>query len=46
MVDSPCDTRAMPTSRLPRAGFILLALLSLGWGFNWPIMKLVITDIP
>ncbi len=36
----------MPTSRLPRAGFILLALLSLGWGFNWPIMKLVITDIP
>jgi drug/metabolite transporter (DMT)-like permease len=36
----------MPTSRLPRAGLILLALLSLGWGFNWPIMKLVIADIP
>jgi drug/metabolite transporter (DMT)-like permease len=36
----------MPISRLPRAGLILLALLSLGWGFNWPIMKLVIADIP
>lgn len=36
----------MPTTRLPRAGLILLALLSLGWGFNWPIMKLVIADIP
>ena len=36
----------MPTSRLPRAGLVLLALLSLGWGFNWPIMKLVITEIP
>lgn len=36
----------MSTTRLPRAGLILLALLSLGWGFNWPIMKLVIADIP
>ena len=36
----------MPSSRLPRAGIILLALLSLGWGVNWPIMKLVIADIP
>lgn len=38
----------MPTASttIPRAGLLLLALLSLGWGFNWPIMKTVITEIP
>jgi len=36
----------MPSSTIPRAGLILLGLLSLGWGFNWPIMKVVITEIP
>jgi drug/metabolite transporter (DMT)-like permease len=46
MVKFACDTRIMPSSHLPRAGLVLLALLSLGWGFNWPIMKLVIADIP
>ncbi len=46
MVKLACDTRIMPSSHLPRAGLVLLALLSLGWGFNWPIMKLVIADIP
>lgn len=33
-------------STIPRAGLVLLALLSLGWGLNWPIMKTVITEIP
>ena len=36
----------MPSSHIPRSGLVLLALLSLGWGFNWPIMKLVISEIP
>lgn len=36
---------AAPTT-IPRAGLVLLALLSLGWGLNWPIMKTVITEIP
>lgn len=36
----------MPISPIPRAGLVLLALLSLGWGFNWPVMKAVITEIP
>ena len=36
----------MPTSRIPRAGLVLLGLLSLGWGLNWPIMKVVITELP
>lgn len=36
----------MSSASIPRAGIVLLGLLSLGWGFNWPIMKVVITEIP
>ncbi|MBI3093545.1 MAG: DMT family transporter [Rhodocyclales bacterium] len=36
----------MSSTHIPRAGLVLLGLLSLGWGFNWPIMKAVITEIP
>ena len=36
----------MSSSTIPRAGLVLLGLLSFGWGFNWPIMKVVITEIP
>ncbi|MGE5385533.1 MAG: DMT family transporter [Betaproteobacteria bacterium] len=32
--------------RLPRQGLLLLAALSLFWGLNWPIMKIVLTEIP
>jgi drug/metabolite transporter (DMT)-like permease len=39
-------SRTMSSAPIPRAGLILLGLLSLGWGFNWPIMKVVITEIP
>lgn len=36
----------MSSTPIPRAGLVLLGLLSLGWGFNWPIMKVVISEIP
>ena len=29
-----------------RFGLVLLAALALGWGFNWPIMKMVLWDVP
>lgn len=29
-----------------RTGLVLLALLTLGWGFNWPVMKFVLRDVP
>ncbi|MDR2789122.1 MAG: DMT family transporter [Candidatus Accumulibacter sp.] len=35
-----------PHDRLPRQGVLLLALLSLFWGANWPIMKMVLTEVP
>ena len=31
---------------LPRLGFVLLALLSLVWGVNWPIIKVALSEIP
>lgn len=35
-----------PYQRLPRQGLVLLALLSLGWGLNWPVMKVVLSEVP
>ena len=35
-----------PHERLPRKGLLLLAALALGWGVNWPIMKIVLTEVP
>ncbi|HET7776788.1 MAG TPA: EamA family transporter [Azospira sp.] len=32
--------------RLPRQGLFLLAALALGWGFNWPVMKVVLAEVP
>lgn len=31
---------------LPRRMWILLALLTLGWGFNWPMMKMTLAEMP
>ena len=35
-----------PHERLPRQGLVLLALVSLGWGLNWPVMKVVLSEVP
>lgn len=35
-----------PHDRLPRQGLMLLAALSLFWGANWPIMKMVLSEVP
>jgi drug/metabolite transporter (DMT)-like permease len=31
---------------LPRSTWLLLACLTLGWGFNWPIMKIALAQMP
>lgn len=36
--DQPAESNA------PRTGFVLLGLLSLFWGINWPMMKWAVTD--
>lgn len=32
-------------SRLPATGFVLLASLGLFWGLNWPVMKIVLSEM-
>jgi drug/metabolite transporter (DMT)-like permease len=34
------------SSRLSPFGLVLLAVVTLGWGFTWPINKLVVDEIP
>lgn len=35
-----------PHSSLPGGGLALLVLLTLFWGFNWPVMKFTLAEIP
>jgi drug/metabolite transporter (DMT)-like permease len=35
-----------PPHTLPRSTWLLLAALTLGWGFNWPTMKLALAQMP
>jgi drug/metabolite transporter (DMT)-like permease len=35
-----------PHATLPRAGLVLLVLLTVFWGFNWPVMKFTLAEIP
>lgn len=39
-------TDRTPQPTLSRTGLVLLALLSLLWGVNWPLIKIAIGDIP
>ena len=36
----------MSSQTLPRSMWVLLVLLTLGWGFNWPMMKLTLAEMP
>jgi drug/metabolite transporter (DMT)-like permease len=38
--------RVVERSRLSRFGLVLLALITLGWGFNWSVVKLVLVELP
>lgn len=37
---------ASKAGTLPRAGIVLLVLLTLAWGVNWPIMKVTLAEYP
>ena len=36
----------MERSRLSPFGLLLLAAVTFGWGFAWPVIKMVITEVP
>ncbi len=35
-----------PRARLAPAGLVFLAITSVGWGFNWPVTKYLIGELP
>lgn len=41
-------TESKPTApgRIAPAGLMFLAVTSVGWGFNWPVTKYLITEVP
>src|SRR5258708_30500268 len=41
-------TASKPTApaRLAPAGLMFLAITSLGWGFNWPVTKFLLGELP
>ncbi|PIT00452.1 multidrug DMT transporter permease [Bradyrhizobium nitroreducens] len=43
MLDS---TRPVPRPRIAPAGLMFLAITSIGWGFNWPVTKFLIGELP
>ena len=44
--DSAIQLNMTVRHTLPRSLWILLAALTLSWGFNWPMMKLALTELP
>ena len=38
--------RSSPMHALTTRQWVVLALLTLGWGFNWPVMKIGVTGFP
>ena len=40
------SARVLEVSRLPLSGLALLAGLSVVWGLNWPVMKVVLAEVP
>ena len=33
-------------ARIAPAGLVFLAITSIGWGFNWPVTKFLIGELP
>ncbi len=41
-------TESKPTARarIAPAGLMFLAITSVGWGFNWPVTKYLLSELP
>jgi drug/metabolite transporter (DMT)-like permease len=40
------ESKPTPRGRLAPAGFLFLAITSVGWGFNWPVTKYLLSELP
>lgn len=45
-MSDPIKSKKAVIDTLPQFGFVLLIFLSLFWGFNWPMMKIGLREIP
>ena len=36
----------MRDARIAPAGLMFLAITSIGWGFNWPVTKFLLSELP
>src|SRR5262249_6688695 len=45
MTDSK-PARALTRARITPAGLMFLAITSVGWGFNWPVTKYLMGELP
>ena len=42
----PDQHAAGARSRIAPAGLLFLAITSIGWGFNWPVTKFLLSELP
>src|SRR5207244_4426457 len=40
------ESKPTATGRIAPAGLMFLAITSVGWGFNWPITKYLLSELP
>src|SRR3981081_3789483 len=40
------ESKPTPRARIAPAGLLFLAITSVGWGFNWPVTKYLLSELP
>jgi drug/metabolite transporter (DMT)-like permease len=40
------ESKPLPRARIAPAGLLFLAITSVGWGFNWPVTKYLLGELP
>src|SRR5947208_5326231 len=44
--DSMTESKSNAGARIAPAGLMFLAITSVGWGFNWPVTKYLLSELP
>jgi drug/metabolite transporter (DMT)-like permease len=40
------ESKSTVPARIAPAGLMFLAITSVGWGFNWPVTKYLLSELP
>src|SRR6478609_10977771 len=43
---SMTESKPTASARIAPAGLMFLAITSVGWGFNWPVTKYLLSELP